>query len=132
MDVGNPSNFSRVLEIFDNEFVKIENVLSSYSISDADTKEVIREVYYSTKYLLDPHGAVGYLSLERYLKNKPDSAGIFLETAHALKFYDVVEPVIESSIPLPAAVKSTIQKPKLSVKIGSNFDLLKDYLLKKR
>ena len=132
MDVGNPSNFVRILELFDNQFVNLENVLSSYSIPDADTRTAIKDVFDSAEYLLDPHGAVGYLSLIKYLKNHPENHGMFLETAHALKFYDVVEPIIGSTIPLPEPVKEIIQKPKLSVKIGSNFELLKDYLLRKK
>lgn len=132
MDVGNPSNFVRILELFGNRFVNLKNILNSYSISDADTKKVIREVFDLTGYLLDPHGAVGYLSLTTYLKNNPDSRGIFLETAHALKFFDVVEPIIGSAIPLPEVLTEMMQKPSLSVKIGREFAVFKDYLLSKR
>ncbi len=132
MDVGNPSNFVRILELFDHQFLNLENILSSYSISDTDTKKVIKTVSESAKYLLDPHGAVGYLSLAEYLKINPGNRGIFLETAHALKFYDVVEPIIGSTIQLPESVKLIMQKPKLSVKIGNEFEILKDYLLRKK
>lgn len=132
MDVGNPSNFVRILELFDNSFISLENVLSSYSISDADTKIAIKEVFRSSGYLLDPHGAVGYLSLLRYLAETPGNRGIFLETAHALKFYDVVEPLIQAVIPMSGPVKAIIEKPKISVKLENEFRLLKDYLLSKK
>jgi threonine synthase len=132
MDVGNPSNFIRILELFDNRYVNLENILSSYSISDQDTKLVIKEVYRTAGYLLDPHGAVGYLSLKNYLGEHLGVSGIFLETAHALKFYDVVEPLIEAVIPLPGPVKAILEKPSLSVKMDSDYLQLRDYLLKKK
>ena len=68
MDVGNPSNFVRILEIFNHQFPELKNKLSSYSINDADTVATIKEVYQQYNYLLDPHGAVGYLSLKKYLE----------------------------------------------------------------
>lgn len=132
MDVGDPSNFVRVLELFSKEFNSLKNVLSSYSISDSDTKNIINEVYQTENYLLDPHGAVGYLSLKKYLENHPNQQGIFLETAHPVKFYDVVEPVINEKIPLPDSVKVLLNKEKKSIKMDVHYETLKDYLLMKQ
>ena len=91
MDVGNPSNFIRILEIFHHQFPDLAKNLSSYSISDEETMATIKEVYEKANYVLDPHGAVGYLSLRRFLEKHPGRRGIFLETAHPVKFPDAVE-----------------------------------------
>jgi threonine synthase len=128
MDVGDPSNFVRVLELFNQELGSLRNVLTSYSVSDVDTKKTIREVYSSYGYLTDPHGAVGYKALQQYLQEHADDKGFFLETAHPVKFYDVVEPVIHSNIPLPDAVRAVMHLPKESVVIDANYEELKDNL----
>jgi threonine synthase len=131
MDVGDPSNFVRILELFHKEFNSLSKVLTGYSISDKETAETIREVYADYNYLTDPHGAVGYLALTRYLAAQShDSRGIFLETAHPVKFYDTVEPIIGGHIPLPDSVKSLLGQKKRSEKIAPDFTLLKDFLLK--
>ncbi|MGZ8550073.1 MAG: threonine synthase, partial [Chitinophagaceae bacterium] len=106
MDVGNPSNFVRILEIFHHQFPELKNKLSSYSISDADTIATIREVYEQNNYLLDPHGAVGYLALKKYLECNPSSKGIFLETAHPVKFPDAVEKAAGKKIEVPSAISA--------------------------
>ena len=129
MDVGDPSNFVRILELFDKEFKALKNVMSSYSISDDETRAVIKEVFLNNNYLLDPHGAVGYLSLKKYLQQQPGLQGIFLETAHPVKFYDVVEPVIQNTVPMPVAIKSLLDKKKLSIKMGVQYKVFKQYLL---
>lgn len=130
MDVGSPSNFVRILELFHKEFNSLKNVLSSYSISDEETKRTIADIYAKNNYLLDPHGAVGFLSLYKYLKEHSGYKGIFLETAHPVKFYDVVEPIIHEKIPIPGAIKILLNKEKKSVKMDVQYTQLKDYLLK--
>lgn len=128
MDVGNPSNFVRILEIFHNEFPQLKEKFSSVSISDEDTKETMLRVYKEYQYLLDPHGAVGYLALENYLTSHPGKEGMFLETAHPVKFYDVVEPVIGETVPLPESVASIMDKKKQVTNIEARFDDLKSFL----
>ncbi|MEO6905749.1 MAG: threonine synthase [Ginsengibacter sp.] len=130
MDVGNPSNFVRILELFENQFSHLNNTLSSYSISDDETRKTIKEVFEKEKYLLDPHGAVAYFALKNYLKNHPEEKGYLLETAHPVKFYDVVEPVIEQNIPIPESVNSIMHKEKESIFMEPDFEKLKEYLLK--
>lgn len=140
MDVGNPSNFVRILELFHQQFPQLKEKFSSVSITDDETKQTMKRVYNELHYTLDPHGAIGYLALERYLSNAgepPKNAagdsplkGIFLETAHPVKFYDVVEPVLNQIIPLPSAVKEIIDLPKKSTVMNVSFDELKDFLLK--
>jgi threonine synthase len=129
MDVGNPSNFIRILEIFQHQFADLENVLSSCSISDDATKATLQLVYQKNKYLLDPHGAVGFLALEQYLQRHPDLKGIVLETAHPVKFYDVVEPVIGDLVPIPDSIQHQLSLQKKSVKMEAKGELLKRFLL---
>ena len=131
MDVGNPSNFVRILEIFEQQFNSLKNVMSSYSITDEETKAILKEVYLKTNYLLDPHGAVGYLALQKYLQQHPGLQGIFLETAHPVKFYDVVEPIIHQPVPMPDAIKHLLKEQKQSIEMKVKYDTLKDYLLAK-
>ena len=130
MDVGDPSNFVRVLQLFDNNFINLKKMLSGYTVTDAETKDTIKRVNQDTGYLPDPHGAVGYLSLERYLKQQHDQKGIFLETAHPVKFYDVVEPVTGEKVPVPPAIESLLQLPKQSIQIEAVYAALKEYLEK--
>jgi threonine synthase len=131
MDVGNPSNFVRVLQLFDHEFRCLKNVMSSYSFSDEETMAILKEVHHNTNYLLDPHGAVGYGALKKYLQQHPGNDGIFLETAHPVKFYDVVEPVILQKVPMPDLVNNLLKYKKQSIKIDARYEELKDYLLSK-
>jgi len=129
MDVGDPSNFVRILEIFNREFTSLKKVLTSYSISDEETKATIRNVYDRYHYLPDPHGAVGFLALEQYLEKHPGDKGIFLETAHPVKFYDAVEAETGKKVPLPDSVSRLLGKEKHSIKISPEFSQLKDYLM---
>jgi threonine synthase len=129
MDVGNPSNFIRVLEIFHHQFPALKDKLSSYSITDEETIATIKAIYQQHNYLLDPHGAVGYLALERYLKSHPGANGIFLETAHPVKFPDAIEEITGNKIAVPPAVQSIMDKEKKSQLINAEYELLKEYLL---
>lgn len=131
MDVGNPSNFVRILELFNNEFADLKKVLSSYSVSDAETKGTIKDVFQKENYLLDPHGAVAFFALKSYLNEHPEQSGYLLETAHPVKFYDVVELVIKQKIPIPESVKSIMNKQKNSTVMEPDFQKLKGYLLEK-
>ena len=129
MDVGNPSNFIRILEIFQHRFPELKERLSSFTISDDETMATISEVFEKYNYTLDPHGAVGYLSLQRYLEKHPGKKGFFLETAHPVKFPDAVEKATGRTIEIPASIFSIMQAEKKSVKIKADFSVLKKYLL---
>jgi len=129
MDVGNPSNFVRMQEIYKNNFETLKANLSSYSFTDAETKTAIQEIYTNYNYVADPHGAVGYLGAKAYLKENPDTHCVFLETAHPTKFLDIVENVIDVKMKLPKQIKSVIDEKKVSIKIN-NYKGLKTYLLK--
>jgi threonine synthase len=128
MDVGNPSNFIRIQEIYKNNFENLKAKLSSYSFTDRETKGAIKEIYNDYSYVADPHGAVGYLGCKAYLKEHPKSFCVFLERAHPTKFLDVVEDTIRENIDLPEQILSVMDKKKKSVKINTYEDL-KGYLL---
>lgn len=129
MDVGNPSNFVRILEIFNHQFPELKSKLSSYSITDDETIATIKEVYDKHNYLLDPHGAVGYLALKRYLADHPGENGIFLETAHPVKFPRAVEKITGKAIEAPDSVQAIMRSEKKSTLIEAEYEALKDFLL---
>lgn len=129
MDVGNPSNFIRIQEIYNQDFNTLKNNLTSYSYTDEETCNALKEMYNEHNYIADPHGAVGYLGCKDYLKNHPNSHCVFLETAHPTKFLDVVEDVIKENIDLPPQILSVMDKKKKAIKISSYEDL-KSFLLK--
>lgn len=120
MDVGNPSNFIRILELFEHNFGFLKNVLTSYSISDEETRETIKRIFKEKNYVLDPHGAVGFLALERYLNEHTNQKGFFLETAHPSKFYDVIEPVIHQPVEIPDSIRTLLKQEKKSIKMKAN------------
>jgi threonine synthase len=131
MDVGDPSNFVRILELFHHQFKDLTNTLSSESISDEETRKTISEVYQNENYLLDPHGAVAYAALKNFLQKHPQQKGIILETAHPVKFYDVVEPVIHKKIPVPENVEAILSREKRSAFMQADFEELKEFLLER-
>ncbi|MDG1285356.1 MAG: threonine synthase [Flavobacteriaceae bacterium] len=117
MDVGNPSNFIRIQAIYNNNFETLKSNLSSYSFTDDETKQALDEIYKTTQYIADPHGAVGYLGCKSYLETNPQAHCVFLETAHPTKFLDVVKEVISTDIPLPPQIKAVIDKQKVATDI---------------
>jgi len=129
MDVGNPSNFVRILELFHQQLGDLKKVLSSYSIGDDETKLALKAVYNKKQYLMDPHGAVGYIALLDYLSEHPGSKGMFLETAHPVKFYDVVEPIINTKVPIPEALHAVLNNKKVASTMDADYDQLKEYLM---
>lgn len=129
MDVGAPSNFIRIQEIYKNNFSSLKENLSSYSFSDEETKVAMLEIFDNYNYVADPHGAVGYLGCKAYLKENANAHCVFLETAHPTKFLDVVEAVIKEEQPLPEQIQSVMGKEKESVVI-STYEDLKAFLLK--
>ncbi len=129
MDVGNPSNFVRILQMFDGNADLLSTVFSAVRVTDEETKLAIKEIDSSVGYLMDPHGAVGYIALKNYLQNHPGQSGIFAETAHPIKFYDVVEEIIQRKIPLPASIETLMNYEKKSIAIEADYDVLKSYLL---
>lgn len=129
MDVGDPSNFVRILDLYNNDYKAISNDIVGYRYSDIQISEAIKRVYNEFNYLLDPHGACGFLSLEEYL-NK-DQVGIFLETAHPAKFTETVEGIIgKGNVQLPAKLAEFMKGQKQSVNLGLDFEGFKEFLLR--
>lgn len=128
MDVANPSNFVRILEIFEQQIPGLKKKLSAESIDDDTTRSVLKRIFDNEQYLLDPHGAVGYAALENYLSHHPQKKGIVLETAHPVKFYDVVELLIGSTVSISAAVQEQIKMKKKATLIENDPLVLKTFL----
>ncbi|MDH6250897.1 threonine synthase [Chryseobacterium sp. H1D6B] len=129
MDVGNPSNFVRMLELFHHQFDDLQKKVSAYTINDEKTVKTITEVYEKYNYILDPHGAVAFASLEEYLKEKPDKKGFFLGTAHPVKFPETVEKAIHSTIEIPESLDELMSAEKKTTEINPDFEELKRFLL---
>ena len=130
MDVSDPSNFIRIQKIYNNDFFKLKKCISSYSFSDTITKKALRELYANTNYIADPHGAIGYLGLQSYLRevNENNYQGIFLETAHPIKFAPIVESTLKLKLDLPSQIDKLMEKPKLSIPL-KDYQALKEFLL---
>jgi threonine synthase len=130
MDVGNPSNFVRILEIMQNNFSTLTDALTSYSITDTDTKATIARVYKTNNYILDPHGAVAFIAAEKFLI-ATDARAVILETAHPVKFPEVVEEAIGQSLSIPASVQNLFEREKVSIPLAPNYTAFKSWMLKK-
>lgn len=129
MDVGNPSNFVRILEIYENNFSALQRHVSAYSISDEETLHTIKKVWAQHSYLLDPHGAVGYAALERELVKNNFAAGLFLETAHPVKFNETVTRATGVNPPLPQHISQLLRAQKNAVAIDATYPALREFLL---
>ena len=128
MDVGDPSNFVRIQKIYGNDFENLSQHLSGYRFTDEETRTAMQHIHTSSGYVADPHGAVGYLGLKKYLDNHPDKYGIFLETAHPVKFLTTVEETLGTKVELPQRIQDLLEKEKQSTPI-SNYEDLKRFLL---
>jgi len=131
MDVGNPSNFVRVLELFQHNYQNITEKISGFTVSDDITRQTIAGVYQQRNYTLDPHGAVAYYALEQYLQQHPQQKGIFLETAHPVKFPGTVEAITGKKIKLPDSAVYLFEKEKRSIQMNNSFEDFKEWLLNK-
>lgn len=128
MDVGNPSNFARMLELFNHDIEALKKCIKGYSFSDTETREAMQQVFNQTGYVLDPHGAVGYLGLKKFMSTQPTYSGIFLETAHPAKFADVVEQTLKTKLEFPDRLQKFMQGEKKSVLVSAEFDAFKELL----
>jgi threonine synthase len=128
MDVSNPSNFVRILELFGNEFGKLDSELTSYPFTDAQTVATLKKLYTESGYLADPHGAVGYLGLKKFMDANPGYTGVFLETAHPVKFADSITQNLNIEIEIPQQIQAVLNGEKKADKISS-YEELKAFLL---
>jgi len=130
MDVGNPSNFSRMLELYENDVVKMRNDIHGVSFSDVETREAISSVFQRYRYIMDPHGAVAYLGLIDFMKKFKGYMGVFLETAHPAKFFEEVEKIIGVSVSMPDRLKSYLDREKQVILLSNDFSEFKNFLLR--
>lgn len=128
MDVGDPSNFIRILNLYNDDFKKLKKELTAYKFSDKETILGIKRLYEKSKYVLDPHGATAYLGLKKYLLNNPNEIGVFLETAHPVKFLDTVENALNMKINIPKKILKLKKKNKSKIGI-KDYEQLKSFLL---
>jgi threonine synthase len=127
MDVGNPSNFVRMLDLYNNDHSLLSKEITGYRFSDDETEAAMKQVFQSKAYTLDPHGAVGYLGLKKYQSQHPNTTGIFLETAHPAKFKEVVEKVV-GPIAVPEKLKVFLKSEKRTTKMSKDFNSFRDFL----
>ena len=126
MDVGNPSNFSRVLDLYDHDYQKISKDIKGISFNDDETRTLISEVYAKYKYLMCPHTAIGYGGLKHYVEK--EDAGVFISTAHPCKFIDIVEPLISDKIEIPTRLQKIVDRKKHAISMKKNFADFKSFL----
>lgn len=136
MDVGNPSNFARMEDMFtdiknpeSSTWNNIKNEIDGYSVSDGATKEALKEVYEKHQYTIDPHGAVGYAALREYQKVNPETRGVILETAHPSKFMDDVEMILGQSVEIPERLAKLSEKEKVATQMGTEYQGFRQWLL---
>ncbi|MGG5210990.1 threonine synthase [Chryseobacterium sp. MIQD13] len=130
MDVGDPSNFTRIMELFDHQFDHLKSMISGYSIDDQSTLQAIQGVHEKYGYILEPHSAVAFASLEQYLDENPEKKGFILGTAHPVKFPEAVEKAVHIKLEIPEALNELMKKEKKTVEINADFEELKRFLLK--
>ena len=127
MDVGDPSNFARVFDLYGGSHAAISAEISGTTYTNEQIAETMRETWKECHYLLDPHGACGFRALKEGLKS--GETGIFLETAHPAKFLETVEGIIGETVEIPAKLKAFMQGEKQSLSMTKEFADFKSYLL---
>lgn len=127
MDVGNPSNFARILDLYGNSHDAISDEIGGATYTDGQIRDTVGSVYKETGYLLDPHGACGYRALEEGLR--PGETGVFLETAHPAKFLQTVEEIIGEKVAIPEKLQAFMKGTKQSVPMAKDFAAFKAYLM---
>ena len=125
MDVGAPSNFERITSLYGNDLAALRHDLTGASYDDAQIVRAIGEVHRQHHYLLDPHGAVGWLANNDVLATAaPDAPGVFLATAHPAKFREIVEPATGTTVPLPSVLAEAVARPRHSIPMDADYAAL--------
>ena len=130
MDVGNPSNFVRIMDLYNYNHTDICNEIGGATYNDEQIAKGVKETWQETGYLLDPHGACGYLALKEQLN--PEEVGVFLETAHPAKFKDTIDKILGEEIEIPETLQKFMKGKKETIELTSDFNDLKEFLLKAR
>ena len=130
MDVGSPSNFIRILELFGGKHDEVKKQIESYSITDDETENAIKNVYNKHNLILDPHTAVAFAAIKKWQKSNPGNKGIILGTAHPLKFPTIVEKITGEKISIPKHIKGIMDRSKKSIKTQAKFENCKEIIMK--
>jgi threonine synthase len=129
MDVGNPSNFARIMDLYGNDYAKVAAAISGYRYSDARIREVVKRVAGECQYLLDPHGACAYEALCEYLQRDTSAKGFFLETAHPAKFKETVDEILGTDIPVPGKLQAFMCGAKQTTGISNRYEEFRAFLM---
>jgi threonine synthase len=132
MDVGNPSNFVRMLDLFGGDWPSMADKISGYYYTDEETREEMQLIYQQYGYIADPHGAIGHRALRLYLDQHPECIGAFLETAHPAKFEDVVSETLGQRVEIPERLAVLATREKVAVGLGADYAGFKRYLLERK
>lgn len=127
MDVGDPSNFARIYDLYNGSHDKISSIISGATYTDDEIKAAVKQCYKDNSYILDPHGACGYQALKDNLKK--GETGVFCETAHPAKFKDTIENIIDTEIEIPQRLSDFMKGKKQTVELSNKFDDFKTFLL---
>ena len=128
MDVGAPSNFARILDLYNHSHKTISEIITGYWYSDIEIREILKRVYLGNNYLCDPHGACGYEALNECLNE--NQIGVFLETAHPAKFTETVEEIIgEGNVPMPQKLAEFMKGEKKFKPLSSEYAMFRNYLM---
>ena len=127
MDVGDPSNFARIYDLYKGDHSAVTSLISGATYSDDMIRETMRQCYADNGYILDPHGACGYRALFEQLK--AGETGVFCETAHPAKFKDTVDSIIGAEVEIPERLAAFMKGEKQSVEMGKSFAEFKEYLI---
>lgn len=127
MDVGDPSNFARILDLYDYSHERIIQLISGCTYNDSQISETMRQCYADNGYILDPHGACGYRALQEGLHD--DEIGVFCETAHPAKFKETVEQIIGTEVAIPERLAAFMRGQKQSIPLSKEFDDFKQFLM---
>ena len=127
MDVGDPSNFARIYDLYKGDHSAVTSLISGATYSDDMIRETMRQCYADNGYILDPHGACGYRALSEQLK--AGETGVFCETAHPAKFKDTVDSIIGAEVEIPERLAAFMKGEKQSVEMGKSFAEFKEYLI---
>jgi len=132
MDVGNPSNFARLDDLYQKERCNTCDMMGQdikgFAFNDEMTRETVKEIYDQFEYIMDPHGAVGYLALKEYQQSYPDTMGVILETAHPSKFIEDMEDILENKIKIPERLAKLADKPKSAIQMSISYQEFREWI----
>ncbi|MDR3187565.1 MAG: threonine synthase [Prevotellaceae bacterium] len=130
MDVGNPSNFARIMDLYGSNHANVTADISGYRYSDAQIRDVIKRTFSETGYTLDPHGACAYEALREYLKKNNTVNGFFLETAHPAKFKETVDDILGTAIAIPQKLQAFMSGQKQTIGMSNRYEDFREFLMK--